>query len=122
MSTRMTAAALAVGLTASLGLVAQAASAPAATPIVAAAASPLPAPATPAVATALAAKAKVKIKTFKNCTALNKVYKHGVGKPGAKDKVKGKTKKVTNFYKNAALYNANKKSDRDKDGIACEKR
>ncbi|MET8152422.1 excalibur calcium-binding domain-containing protein [Actinoplanes sp. NPDC049668] len=61
-------------------------------------------------------------KTYKNCTALNKVYKHGVGKKGAKDKVRGSTKKVTNFKVSNALYKANKKSDRDKDGIACEKR
>jgi hypothetical protein len=61
-------------------------------------------------------------KTYKNCTALNKVYKHGVGKKGAKDKVRGNTKKVTNFKVSNALYTANKKSDRDKDGIACEKR
>jgi hypothetical protein len=49
-------------------------------------------------------------------------YKHGVGKKGAKDKVSGKTKPVTNFYVSNGLYAANKKLDRDKDGIACEKR
>ncbi|KRB76335.1 calcium-binding protein [Nocardioides sp. Root190] len=59
-------------------------------------------------------------KTYKNCTALNKVYKHGVGKPGARDKTSGRP--VTNFKKSTALYKANKKSDRDGDGIACEKR
>ncbi|RYF48765.1 MAG: calcium-binding protein, partial [Comamonadaceae bacterium] len=32
-----------------------------------------------------AAPAEAKAKTFKNCTELNKTYKHGVGKPGAKD-------------------------------------
>ncbi|BAL87989.1 hypothetical protein AMIS_27690 [Actinoplanes missouriensis 431] len=61
-------------------------------------------------------------KSYKNCTALNKVYKHGVGKKGAKDKVRGKTKRVTNFKVSNALYKANKRMDRDKDGIACEKR
>jgi hypothetical protein len=60
--------------------------------------------------------------TYTNCTALNKKYKHGVGKSGARDKVSGSSKPVTNFYVNTALYNANKKSDRDKDGVACEKR
>lgn len=64
---------------------------------------------------------KKKAKKFKNCTALNKVYKHGVGKPGAKDKSRGKCR-VTTFKKSAALYKANKKMDRDKDGIACMKR
>jgi hypothetical protein len=61
-------------------------------------------------------------KTFKNCTALHKVYPHGVGKKGAKDHVSGKSKKVTTFKVSNALYKANKKSDGDKDGIACEKR
>ena len=61
-------------------------------------------------------------KEFKNCTALNKVYKHGVGKKGAKDKVKGSGKRVTNFKVDTKVYNQNKKSDRDKDGVACEKK
>ncbi len=39
--------------------------------------------------------------TFKNCTALNKKYKHGVGKPGAVDK--GAKSPVTNFYVSASL-------------------
>lgn len=60
-------------------------------------------------------------KTYKNCTALNKVYKHGVGRKGAKDHVKGNAKRVTNFTVNTKVYNLNKKSDRDHDGIACEK-
>ncbi|CAN5536795.1 hypothetical protein BH09ACT4_BH09ACT4_25750 [soil metagenome] len=60
--------------------------------------------------------------TYKNCTALNKKYPHGVGKPGAHDKVSGSTKPVTNFKVSASLYSANKKSDRDHDGVACEKR
>jgi len=60
-------------------------------------------------------------KTYKNCTALNKVYKHGVGKPGARDKTTSRYK-VTNFTRSTALYNANKSKDRDGDGIACEKR
>lgn len=67
-----------------------------------------------------AADAKPAAKTYKNCAALNKVYPHGVGKPGARDKTSGKP--VTNFKKSTALYNANKKSDRDGDKIACEKR
>ncbi len=58
---------------------------------------------------------------FKNCTALNAKYHHGVGKSGAHDHVKGKTKPVTNFKVSTSIYNANKKMDRDKDGVACEK-
>ena len=64
----------------------------------------------------------VTAKKYQNCTQLNAKYKHGVGKKGAKDSVRGSSKKVTNFTVDNALYAANKASDRDKDGIACEKR
>lgn len=57
-------------------------------------------------------------KVFKNCTELNKVYAGGVALPGAVN-TGGVTKKEPKYDK--ALYVANKKSDRDKDGIACEK-
>jgi len=57
-------------------------------------------------------------KVFKNCTELNKVYPGGVAIPGAVN-AGGETKKEPKYDK--ALYTANKKSDRDKDGIACEK-
>ena len=57
-------------------------------------------------------------KVFKNCTELNTVYPGGVALPGAIN-AGGSTKKEPKYDK--ALYNANKKSDRDKDGIACEK-
>ena len=57
-------------------------------------------------------------KVFKNCTELNKVYPGGVALPGAVN-AGGATKKEPKYDK--ALYTANKSSDRDKDGIACEK-
>ncbi len=57
-------------------------------------------------------------KVFKNCTELNKVYPGGVALPGAVN-AGGMTKLTPKFDKK--LYEANKKSDRDKDGIACEK-
>jgi hypothetical protein len=57
-------------------------------------------------------------KVFKNCTELNKVYPGGVALPGAVNM--GGTTKMTPKY-DKKLYTANKKSDRDKDGIACEK-
>jgi hypothetical protein len=57
-------------------------------------------------------------KVFKNCTELNKVYPGGVAIPGAVN-AGGMTKLTPKFDKK--LYEANKKSDRDKDGIACEK-
>jgi hypothetical protein len=59
-------------------------------------------------------------KIFRNCTALNKVYPHGVGRVGARDKTSGTP--VTNFKRSNKLYRENKKSDRDGDGIACEKK
>ncbi|MBO4163029.1 MULTISPECIES: excalibur calcium-binding domain-containing protein [Micromonospora] len=59
---------------------------------------------------------------YKNCTELNKKYKHGVGKKGAKDKVRGSTKPVTNFTVSDSVYAKNTHLDRDKDKVACEKR
>ena len=57
-------------------------------------------------------------KKFKNCTELNKVYPGGVALPGAVN-AGGATKKEPKYDK--ALYTANKKSDRDGDGIAYER-
>jgi excalibur calcium-binding domain-containing protein len=74
-------------------------------------------------ATAAPAMATVPAK-WKNCTVVNQTYKHGVGKAKAKDKTSGTP--VTTFKRSDSLYNqamkANKGLDRDKDGIACEKR
>ncbi len=69
-----------------------------------------------ALGTTPASQAAAKI--FKNCTELNKVYPGGVALPGAINSG-GLTKKKPKYDK--ALYIANKKSDRDKDGIACER-
>ena len=52
-------------------------------------------------------------------------YRYGFGSHEKDDEIKGEVwwkrfaKKEPKYDK--ALYNANKKSDRDKDGIACEK-
>ena len=70
------------------------------------------------VAVAPITQANAAAKKFKNCTELNKVYPGGVALPGAIN-VGGATKKEPKYDK--ALYTANKSSDRDKDGIACEK-
>jgi len=64
--------------------------------------------------------AEAAVKSYSSCKKLNKDYKHGVGKPGAHDHTSGTP--VTNFTRNKAVYNKNTKRDRDKDGIACEKR
>ena len=63
--------------------------------------------------------ASPKVVTYKNCTELNKVYKGGVARSASAKNVGGKT----NFkpFVSQELYDANKKSDRDKDSIACER-
>lgn len=65
------------------------------------------------------AAAKPEVVTYKNCTELNKVYKGGVAKSASVKNKGGKTKYKP--YVSKELYEANKKSDRDKDFIACEK-
>jgi Excalibur calcium-binding domain len=65
------------------------------------------------------ADAATKVPVYKNCTAMHAKYKHGVGRQGAHDKVTS-GKPVTNFYVSTTIYNANKKLDRDHDGVACE--
>lgn len=63
------------------------------------------------------APSKPKPKAYKNCTVLVKVYPHGVGRSGAQDKGGN----VTDFTRDNKTYAKNTKSDRDKDGIACER-
>lgn len=58
------------------------------------------------------------VKVFKNCTEMNKMYPGGVARVGAANQ--GGATKNEPKYDNA-LYAANKKSDRDGDGISCEK-
>jgi hypothetical protein len=61
---------------------------------------------------------------WKNCTIVNKRFPHGVGKLRAHDRTTGTP--VTNFRRSTLLYlramHYNRGLDRDKDGIACEKR
>ena len=60
-----------------------------------------------------------KNKSYKNCMALNNVYKGGVAKSRT---TKNKGAKIKNKpFVSKTLYNKNKKNDRDKDGIACER-
>lgn len=60
---------------------------------------------------------------YKNCTALNQKYSHGVGKANARDHTSSGAP-VTNFRRSTKIYleamSFNKRLDRDKDGIACE--
>ncbi|MBD8031985.1 MULTISPECIES: excalibur calcium-binding domain-containing protein [Solibacillus] len=64
-------------------------------------------------------KGKIKLVEYKNCTDLNAVYKGGVAKAANVKNKGGKTKHQP--FVSAELYKLNSKSDRDKDGIACEK-
>lgn len=68
--------------------------------------------------TGVAPASQAASKVFKNCTELNNFYPGGVALPGAINSG-GATKQEPFFSK--SIYLANKKSDRDKDGIACEK-
>jgi hypothetical protein len=70
------------------------------------------------VAPAVSADAAGRV--FANCTAMHQVYKHGVARSGAHDKVRGSSRPVTAFTVSTSIYNANRKSDRDGDGVACE--
>lgn len=68
---------------------------------------------------AIEVDAKTKAVAYKNCTELNKVYKGGVAKDAKTTNKGGKTKHQP--FVSAEIYKLNSKSDRDKDGIACEK-
>jgi len=61
---------------------------------------------------------------WKNCTSVQTRYPHGVGTLRAHDRTSGTP--VTTFKRSTQLYNVamsyNRGLDRDKDGIACEKR
>jgi hypothetical protein len=72
---------------------------------------------------------------YRTCKELNKHYHHGVGRVGARDRLKkgSKAKPVTNWTRNTRVYHLNDGRvgttpgkgqfdlDRDNDGIACEK-
>ncbi len=63
---------------------------------------------------------------YANCTNLQKSYAHGVGRANATDKVSGSARPVTTWKRDTKEYNRaigyNRGLDRDKDGIACEKK
>lgn len=70
---------------------------------------------------------KVEPKKFKNCTAMNKVFKGGIAKKKSAKNMKtvsGKKVKANSRYKpkvSAKWYRLNQGLDRDKDRIACER-
>ena len=60
----------------------------------------------------------VQATAYKNCTELRKTYPGGVAKSKYSTNQGGKIKKTPKV--SAKVYAANKKMDRDGDGIACE--
>jgi hypothetical protein len=63
---------------------------------------------------------------WNNCTSVHTSYAHGVGRPNARDHTRSGTAGVTTFKRSTRLYNTamryNSDLDRDRDGVACEKR
>lgn len=80
--------------------------------------------------TVSSSSAAVQAKHYSSCSALQKVYPHGVGKQGARDK--SSSTPVRNFTVSTKVYGMNDGPrnqatgeydlDRDNDGVACEKR
>ncbi len=64
--------------------------------------------------------------SYDNCTALQRTYPHGIGRADARDVVGGSGKPVTTWKRDTPGYRkavaANSDLDRDRDGVACEKR
>ena len=64
---------------------------------------------------------------YANCTAVHRVYSGGIAEAGTRFNTVHAHGKVTHralkgkVKFSTALYKANKRLDRDKDGIACEK-
>ncbi|GIE97410.1 excalibur calcium-binding domain-containing protein [Paractinoplanes rishiriensis] len=59
---------------------------------------------------------------FAKCADLQAKFPHGVARPEAVDVVRGVAKPATKFTVHPVLYLANRHLDRDRDGVACEKR
>ena len=63
---------------------------------------------------------------WNNCTKVHTRYPHGVGRLNARDHTRSGTPGVTTFKRSTRLYNTamryNSDLDRDRDGVACEKR
>jgi uncharacterized protein YceK len=66
------------------------------------------------------ASTKTSAHKYTSCASLNKKYPRGVGTKGAKDETHGTRRPTTNYKVSSSVYKANKRLDRDDDGIACE--
>ena len=75
------------------------------------------------LAVALPAHAAPTAKVYANCTAIHRDYTGGIARAGVKyNRVSGANRALKGTVKfSTDLYKANVKSDRDRDGIACEK-
>lgn len=69
-----------------------------------------------------AANAAPSVKTYANCTAVHRDYSGGIARKGVRYNVVGSANRPLKGHVkfDTALYDANRKSDRDHDGIACE--
>ncbi len=97
-------------------------------PRIAARAAVLVLAATAVLVPATAAHAAPVAKHYANCAAVHRVYSGGIAKAGVKSNTVHHRNGSTSHEKlrghvefSTALYRANTKLDRDKDGIACEK-
>lgn len=76
---------------------------------------------------AVPAGAAPSLTTYSNCSAVHRVYSGGIAKKGVRYNItryRGVThhRALHGHVKfSTALYNANRRLDRDRDGIACEK-
>jgi hypothetical protein len=63
---------------------------------------------------------------YRNCTSFNGKYSHGVGRLNARDRTKSSTPGVTTFKRSTRIYRIamswHPDLDRDRDGVACEKK
>jgi hypothetical protein len=71
-----------------------------------------------------AGPASASVPHYANCTKMHVAahgkYKGGIARKGARDHRAGGGHAKYKPYVSTSYYNANKKMDRDKDGIACE--
>lgn len=76
---------------------------------------------------AVPADASTAVRHYSSCAAVHKVFSGGIAKAGVTTDTVHSHGRVTHrrlkghVVHSTALYTANKKLDRDRDGIACEK-
>ena len=61
------------------------------------------------------------VTTVDTCESVNVHQPHGVGRPGARDRVPTGTPRVTDFNPDRRIYRQHRVLDVDRDGIACER-